>query len=76
MTNPCALVISVFLRPVHTRRRRCVQQLVSPLLVVPTELRIQQKPTGLSFWNPEMMACAAFGDANTINLLVTLNIIR
>ena len=38
MTNPCALVISVFLRPVHTRRRRCVQQLVSPLLVVPTEL--------------------------------------
>ena len=26
MTNPCALVISVFLRPVHTRRRRCVQQ--------------------------------------------------
>ena len=26
MTNPCAPVISVFLRPVHTRRRRCVQQ--------------------------------------------------
>ena len=49
MTNPCAFVISVFLRHVSTRRRRCVQQLASPLLVVPTELTEHTEAYGLIF---------------------------